>query len=274
MLLVVNEPKREEELEVAERFIPRDADMVSRCRAITKPGIYSILPRANRVLSTLPHFEGASAQVLATPQLGARFVEHELLVQAGGGTGKPVDDSLEQFLFVLEGEVKLELGHKGQSLTTGGYAWLPPGMAYSLHNKTDDLSRLLWLRRCFEPVEGLAIPEPIIANEKDVPALPEDTYLEQHLIPYENPAFDMAFNLLNFEPGVYFGFVESHAMEHGLYILAGRGIYWLNGDHHEVQAGDFIYMAPYCPQFFYATGWEKTRYLIYKEVNRDYTAGL
>ena len=63
-------------------------------------------------------------------------------------------------------------------------------------------------------------------------------------------------------------------MEHGLYMLAGRGIYWLNGDYHEVQAGDFIYMAPYCPQFFYATGWEKGRYLVYKDVNRDYACRL
>ena len=75
-------------------------------------------------------------------------------------------------------------------------------------------------------------------------------------------------------PGVYFTFVESHVMEHGLYMLAGRGIYWLNRDFIEVQKDDFIYMAPFCPQFYYATGWEKSAYLLYKDVNRDYTAGL
>ena len=49
---------------------------------------------------------------------------------------------------------------------------------------------------------------------------------------------------------------------------------YLDGDFHEVQADDFIYMAPYCPQFFYATGWVKGRYLIYKDVSRDYVDGL
>jgi glyoxylate utilization-related uncharacterized protein len=80
------------------KLIIEDADVVSRCRAITKPGSYSILPRANRVLSTLPGLSGVSAQVMATPQLGARFIEHELLVQAGGGTEKPIDQEFEQFL--------------------------------------------------------------------------------------------------------------------------------------------------------------------------------
>jgi (S)-ureidoglycine aminohydrolase len=41
-----------------------------------------------------------------------------------------------------------------------------------------------------------------------------------------------------------------------------------------VQKDDYIYMAPYCPQFFYATGWETGRYILYKDINRDYTAGI
>jgi (S)-ureidoglycine aminohydrolase len=233
-----------------------------------------ILPQANRVLSTLPNLRDTHVQVLVTPQLGARFVQHELLMQPGGGTIKPADDRLEHFLFVLEGGVELAVGGAASQLDDGGYAWLPPGMAFELQNHKPSASRVLWLRRRYEGVDGLTVPGPIIANEKDVAALPEDTYLEQHLVPYENSAFDMAVNLLSFEPGVYFSFAESHVMEHGLYMLAGRGIYWLNGDYHEVQANDFIYMAPYCPQFFYATGWETGRYLVYKEVNRDYTGLL
>jgi (S)-ureidoglycine aminohydrolase len=256
------------------KLIIDDADIVSRCRAITKPGSYSILPRANRVLSTLPGFSGVSAQVMATPQLGARFVEHELLLRAGGGTDSPIDQEYEQFLYVLEGEISFGFKGNYSPMAKGGFTWLPPHSIFSFKNKSETTSRLIWLRRKYIPVEGLKTPDPIIANEQDVKAFPEDTYMEQHLIPYENPAFDMAFNLLNFDPGVYFGFVESHIMEHGLYMLAGRGIYWLNGDYHEVRQDDFIYMAPYCPQYFYSTGWELSRYLIYKDVNRDYTQGL
>ena len=256
------------------RHIPSEADIVSRCRAITKPGSYMLLPQANRVTSVIPNFEDAVAQVLATPQLGAWFVQYELLLSPGGGSVEPIDDGLEHFLYILEGSMELTLEGETHPLVQGGYTWFPPGLAYEMRNTQSAASRVLWLRRPYEDAEGLAVPDPIIANEKDVPALPEDTYLEQHLIPYEDPAFDMGVNLLNFEPGIYFGFVESHVMEHGLYMLAGRGIYWLNGDYHEVQANDFIYMAPYCPQFFYATGWETGRYLVYKDVNRDYAAAF
>ena len=233
-----------------ERFIPSDADIASRCRAVTKPGLYTILPRANRVESILPGFDKTAAQVLATPQLGARFVQHELHLQPGGGTKTPIKDGLEHFLFVLEGQVSLDLSGKKHPLIQGGFAYLPADLSYTVRNPSDQESRLLWTKRRYKPIESLR-PDPIISNEKDIPALPCDTYLEQHLIPYEeNVAYDLAFNLLNFEPGIHFGFVESHIMEHGLYMLQGRGIYWLNGDFHEVQTDDFIYMAPFCPQFF------------------------
>jgi len=233
-----------------------------------------VLPRANRVESVIPGFEKTWAQVLATPNLGARFVQHELFLEPGGGTKNALQDGFEHFLFVLEGGLSLDIAGKKHELTQDGFAYLPTEFTYKVKNASDKESRILWTKRRYTPIESLR-PDPIISNEKDVPALPCDTYVEQHLIPYDNnTAYDLAFNLLNFEPGIHFGFVESHIMEHGLYMLQGRGIYWLNGDFHEVQADDYIYMAPYCPQFFYATGWVKGRYLIYKDVNRDYVDGL
>jgi len=259
---------------MTERFVLSDADIASRCRAVTKPGLYMILPRANRVESILPGFEKTFAQVLATPSLGAKFVQHELHIEPEGGTRGFLQDGLEHFIYVLEGGVEINLQSKKYELSQGGFAFLPEGTSFCLKNHENQKSRVFWTKRRYIPIES-SKPVLILNNEKDVPALPCDTYLEQHLIPYdENIAYDMALNLLNFEPGVHFGFVESHVMEHGLYMLEGRGIYWLNGDYHEVQKDDFIYMAPYCPQFFYATGWVKGRYLIYKDVNRDYSYNL
>lgn len=256
-------------------FVIPSADIVSSCRAVTKPDLYTVLPQGNRVNNALPVLEKTNAQVLASPQLGARFVEYELLIDPQGGTTGPIEDALEHFLFVLEGGVDFELGTETRGLGAGGFVWLPPGKAFGLRNGSDALARVIWFRRKYVAVEGLAAPDPIVSREQDVPAEPEDTYVEQHLIPYdEDLGFDLAFNLLNFEPGIHFSFVESHVMEHGLYMLDGRGVYWLNGDFHEVQANDFIYMAPFCPQFFYATGWEKGRYLLYKDANRDYVEGL
>ncbi len=250
------------------------ADVTSRCRAIHKPGLYTILPAANRVASLLPGFTGVQAQVLAAPPLGARFVEHELVVEAGGGTTRPRTEALEHFLYVLEGGVELELDGQKHAFEEGCFCWLPPSRSFAFTNRSSALARLLWIRRGYEPVEGWPVPEPVLAHVADVPTKPTDTYLEQHLTPYENPAFDMGINLQVFDPGVYFSEVESHIMEHGLYMTAGRGIYWLNRDFIEVQKGDFIYMAPFCPQFYTATGWERSAYLLYKDVNRDAVSGV
>lgn len=251
-----------------------EGDITSRCRCINKPGTYMIFPRANRVHHQLPGFRGVLAQVLATPQQGARFVEHELYVEVGGGTSVPRDENLEQFLFVVEGAVTLDVGGATHRLIEGGYCWLPPRAPYGFTNEGQVPSRVIWIRRRYEAIAGVAIPDPIIAHESDVPACPTDTYMEQHLTPYEQMGFDMGINLQVFDPGVYFSFVEAHVMEHGLYMLQGQGLYWLNRDLIEVQKDDFIYMAPYCPQFFYATGWKKSAYLLYKDVNRDYAGDL
>jgi (S)-ureidoglycine aminohydrolase len=257
------------------RMIVSDADVTSRCRCINKPGSYMIFPRANRVEHHLPGFNATLAQVLATPQHGAKFVEHELLVEPNGGTSTPRDEEFEQFFFVLEGEIELGYsGGKPQKMVRGNFSWLPPHCAYQFVNKGDALSRVIWIRRRYVEVSGIAIPAPMIAHESDVHAEPTDTYMEQHLTPYEQMGFDMGINLQVFDPGIYFSFVEAHVMEHGLYMLAGRGLYWLNKDLIETQKDDFIYMAPYCPQFFYSTGWEKSAYLLYKDVNRDYTQFL
>ena len=61
---------------------------------------------------------------------------------------------------------------------------------------------------------------------------------------------------------------EIHYMEHGLLMLEGGGIYRLGEHWYPVTAGDFIWMAPYCPQWFGALGKTPAKYLIYKDWNR------
>lgn len=257
------------------RFASLDADITTRSRSVNKPGVYAILAQSDRVNSKLPNWRNTDAKIMTTPAMGAKFVEYEMYIHPGGGTKKAVDDGLEHFLFVLEGEVAFELEGKTYDLAEGGTVWLPPSYPYSLTNNSDALARMLWLRRRYVEIEGIAVPDPIITNEKDVEAVPEDTYVEKHLIPYDDElGYDMAFNLLIFEPGTHFGFVESHIMEHGLYMLDGRGFYYLNEDMIEVKKDDYIYMAPFCPQYFAATGWETGRYILYKDVNRDYVEDL
>ena len=100
-----------------------------------------------------------------------------------------------------------------------------------------------------------------------VPPAP-GSYTYQELIPCADPSYDMAMNILTAPPGGSIGLVEIHHQEHGLYMLEGEGLYYLAGDYHQVFAGDSIYMAPYCPQSFWATGMNGGSYLLYKDVNR------
>ncbi len=58
-------------------------------------------------------------------------------------------------------------------------------------------------------------------------------------------------------------------MEHGLLMLEGGGIYRLGDNWYPVQAGDFIWMRAFCPQWFGALGKTRAKYLIYKDWNRS-----
>jgi (S)-ureidoglycine aminohydrolase len=51
-------------------------------------------------------------------------------------------------------------------------------------------------------------------------------------------------------------------------MLEGGGIYRLGDCWYPVTAGDFIWMAPWCAQWFGAIGKVPAKYLIYKDWNR------
>jgi (S)-ureidoglycine aminohydrolase len=80
--------------------------------------------------------------------------------------------------------------------------------------------------------------------------------------------FDFAVNVMTFMPGASLPMVEMHIMEHGLLMMQGGGIYRLSDCWYSVMPGDFIWMAPYCPQWFGAIGKQPATYLIYKDWNR------
>ena len=119
-------------------------------------------------------------------------------------------------------------------------------------------------------MSGAKQPSVVIGHEKKVVAKPflgnADARL-QVLLP-DKLEFDLAVNIFTYQPGATLPFVETHVMEHGLQMLRGQGIYRLDADWHPVQAGDVIWMAPYCPQWFGALGKKPAKYLIYKDWNR------
>jgi (S)-ureidoglycine aminohydrolase len=123
----------------------------------------------------------------------------------------------------------------------------------------------------YEPIAGVAPPEDRVGHEREVPAEPflgDPDAVLQVLLP-DAPAFDMAVNIFTYRPGATLPMVEVHVMEHGLLMLEGQGVYRLADSWYPVREGDAIWMAPYCPQWFVAMGKGPSRYLYYKDVNRD-----
>ena len=230
---------------------------------------YAILPPEGIPESVLPEWNGTAARILAAPALGARFAEYRLDVAKGGGTRQTLAPGIETFFYVLEGRATLELGGRTHDLAPGGFAYLGPGPTFALGAPSGP-ARLLWLKKAHEPF-GDRAPRDVIGNERDVkgePFMEIAELLLQKLLP-DSTDYDLAMNIFTFPPGYSLPVVETHVMEHGLYMLEGQGLYYLGDTWREVQAGDFIWMGPYCPQGFFATGSEPARYIYYKNVNRD-----
>jgi (S)-ureidoglycine aminohydrolase len=239
----------------------------SRARVGTR---YALFPLEGYPTSRIPGWD-CDARVLASPALGAQFVEYLFDIPPGKGTGQ--GEALEQvFGYVLSGTVRVFVAGEKRDLSTGGYFFVPEKDEWELTAR--EHSKLLLLRKRFEQSEILArtgAPESIIGNSADVPATPfaDNPHTRLQLLIPDRVEYDFAMNIFTFDPGYGLPYVETHVMEHGLYFLEGKGLYYLQGEWMEVQKDDFIWMGPYCPQSFYATGPTPSRYLYYKNVNRE-----
>ena len=227
------------------------------------------------VTSFLPFWGDTRLWVIARPLSGfaETFSQYIMEVSPGGGSDRPeLDEGAEGVLFVVEGSASLTVDGKLHTLTEGGYAFLPPATDWTLHNTTDEMLRFHWIRKAYEPVEGLPYPEVIITNEQDVaPNVMPDTEGRWATTRFVEPTdlrHDMHVNIVTFEPGGVIPFLETHVMEHGLYVLEGKAAYRLNSDWVEVEAGDYMWLRAFCPQACYAGGPGRFRYLLYKDVNR------
>ena len=229
---------------------------------------YALMPLDGFPASRLPQWRGAEARVLAAPSLGANFAQYKIDLAPGGGTSQQVDGQVETFVYVLSGGLNLNSGQR-QSLTEGGYALVPHTMSFEVESPRG--ASLLVVRKRYEIAADVEASNPVSGNQSSVraePYLGNDHARLQVLIP-DDVRFDLAMNIFTFDPGHCLPYVETHVMEHGLLFLEGKGVYYLDGEWMEVQAGDFIWMAPFCPQTFYATGDRPARYIYYKNVNRD-----
>lgn len=239
---------------------------------------YAVIPKGTMrdiVTSFLPFWDDTRLWVLSRPLSGfaETFSQYILEVAPNGGSDRPETDPQAQgVLFVVEGAATLSVDGAEHTLTPGGYAYLPPGKKWALRNNTDKMLRFHWIRKSYEAVEDLDLPDVIITNEQDItPTVMPDTEGKWATTRFVDPSdlrHDMHVTVVTFEPGAVIPFLETHVMEHGLYVLEGKAAYRLNQDWVEVEAGDYMWLRAFCPQACYAGGPGKFRYLLYKDVNR------
>jgi (S)-ureidoglycine aminohydrolase len=223
------------------------------------------------VRTTLPGMKGCSAIVHVSPTLGARFTEYTAELEAGGKLG---DTPAQRFIFVMEGGVKLEVDGKSSELRPRGYAYLPERLQHRA--VATQMSRVAVIEKPYQPISSMDQPHLIVSNEDAVSSHPlrDDPSLQVKCLLPDEMSFDFAVNTMVYQPGASLSMVEMHVMEHGLIMLEGGGIYRLGDSWYPVTAGDFIWMGPWCPQWFGALGKVPAKYLIYKDWNRHPLAGL
>ncbi len=230
------------------------------------------------VRTPLPGLLRGTAIVHAAPQMGAGFAMSTIEFEAGGtleeGPG-------ERFVYVLEGSLFTSepCFPQLQMLPPAGFAFFPAGFSHRL--TAEIATRAVLIEKTHHPLPAAHIRDPhadnttcVIGYEPGIQATPlhGDAALQVRELLPAAPAFDLAVNTMTYAPGASLAQVEVHYMEHGLLMLEGGGIYRVGDAWYPVEAGDFLWMAPFCPQWFGALGKIPAKYLVYKDFNRHVIA--
>ena len=216
------------------------------------------------IRAPLPGMQRATAVVHVSPAMGAGFTEYTAEFEAGGVLPAAKQ---QRFLYVIEGELTLHADSRERRLTAGDYCYLSAGQDVLFEAAAP--GRAAVIEKPYQPLDKNP-PCILTGRERDIepkPLLGDDDLAVRVLLP-DDFAFDFAVNTMTFQPGATLPMVEIHVMEHGLIMLEGGGVYRLGESWYPVAAGDFIWMAPYCPQWFVALGKTPAKYLIYKDWNR------
>jgi (S)-ureidoglycine aminohydrolase len=222
------------------------------------------------VRTILPGMKNASTIVHVGPAFGAAFTEYTAELENSGELG---NTDAQRFLYVIDGSVSLHADGKEHLLARRGYAYLPQGKTHLVVSR--EKSRAIVVEKVYVSNLAANAPKTIVGSEDSIASEPleDDPALQvKHLLP-DHVAFDFAVNTMTYQPGAALSMVEMHVMEHGLMMLEGGGIYRLGDEWYPVTAGDFIWMGPWCPQWFGAIGKVPAKYIIYKDWNRHPLAG-
>ncbi len=220
------------------------------------------------VRSPMAGWEGTEGILLVSPGMGAHFTMYLANIGPGSTTNLRPGRG-ERFFYILDGSCRLSGDSSPEAfLEPGSFVYLPPETPCGVAGMTS--GRLLAFERPYAPLPALEPPPITWGSANDRPAVPflgDERALLTTLLP-DTPEYDLAVNIFTFQPGASLPFVETHVMEHGLLMLTGGGIYRLGEDWYPIQAGDALWMGPYCPQWFGALGRMPASYIYYKDINR------
>ncbi len=229
------------------------------------------------VRTPLPGLTDGLAIVHAAPGMGANFA---MMTVDFEPQGTLLQGATQRLIYVLEGELQChESGSRQHPLRAGSFAYLPMRCAHGV--TAQNKARAIVIEKTYEPLEishlareDVKTPQFLIGDEMQIAAsaLNGDDGVQVRTLLPTAINFDFAVNTMTYAPGASLSQVEVHYMEHGLLMLEGGGIYRLGEAWYPVRAGDFIWMAPYCPQWFGCIGKVPAKYLIYKNFNRPVIA--
>ncbi|KAI4303285.1 hypothetical protein MLD38_038934 [Melastoma candidum] len=242
-------------------------DLPGFTRSVYKKDHALITPESH-VFGPLPDWTNTLAAFLITPAMGSQFTLYFAKMQEKSTSGLPPQD-VERFIFVVKGVVSLtDASEKIHDLKVDSYAYVPPNFEHFL--KADSTATLLVIERRYAPLDGIGGPAFLVGSTDKQPLLetPGEIFELRKLLPTD-VAYDFNIHIMDFKPGEFLNVKEVHYNQHGLLLLEGQGIYRLGDSWYPVQAGDVIWMAPFVPQWYAALGKTVTRYLIYKDTNRN-----
>ncbi|XP_052209511.1 (S)-ureidoglycine aminohydrolase [Diospyros lotus] len=228
---------------------------------------HALVTPESHVFSPLPDWTNTLGAYLISPAAGAHFVMYIAKMQENSKSGPPPPD-VERFLFVVEGTVTLtDISGVSHKLMVDSYSYLPPNLEHSV--KCQASSTLVVFERRYAYLENYITEQVVNSTDKQlILQTPDEVFELRKLLP-ASVAYDFNIHIMDFQPGEYLNVKEVHYNQHGLLMLEGQGIYRLGDSWYPVQAGDAIWMAPFVPQWYAALGKTRTRYLLYKDVNRN-----
>ncbi|KAK1306092.1 hypothetical protein QJS10_CPA10g01027 [Acorus calamus] len=228
---------------------------------------HALITPESQVFGPLPDWVNTLGAYLITPAMGSHFSMYLAKMQANSRSALPPKD-VERFLFIVHGTAILSnMSGNINNLFVDSYAYLPPNYEHSL--TCDKEATLVVFERRHINI-GDYLPEQVVGSTDKQPLLetPGEVFELRKLLP-TSASYDFNIHIMDFQPGEYLNVKEVHYNQHGLLLLEGQGIYRLGDSWYPVQAGDAIWMAPFAPQWYAALGKTKSRYLLYKDVNRN-----